>query len=98
MVHESWKGTILMVCVNLIMNGVLPMLFLVCVFLFAFLWLIRRLTRDAEEMQKEMNAVAKERVQVERELLAVQRETNDLLKEIVVKLKSEQESKTEGPK
>ncbi len=56
------------------------------VFLTIFFLFLSRIQRRSKKIMQESIDVAKERIQADRELLAVQKETNSLLKQIVDKL------------
>ena len=66
-------------------DGIQAFIFAGVVLVF-FLIFLSRIQRRSKKIMQESIDVAKERIQTEREGLVVQKETNELLKQIVAKL------------
>jgi hypothetical protein len=68
------------------MNDMIETLVIAAVFLGFFFFFLSRVQRRSKKIMQDSIDVAKERIQADRELLVVQKETNVLLKQIVEKL------------
>ena len=68
------------------MNDWIETLVVAAVFLGFFFFFLSRIQRRSKKIMQDGIDVSKERIQVDREALVVQKETNALLKQIVEKL------------
>ena len=68
------------------MSDLIETFVVAAIFLIFFIVFLSRIQRRSKKIMKESIDVAKERIQTDKEVLVVQKETNELLKQIVAKL------------